>query len=105
MANESVKAASETTNLIGKGTIRLPINGGIIVEGYHAPYFSSNILSVGLLKKSFDILFSETRLPYPACFFLRPGSFDVLHEVRERNALFPTSLDCQQDADKLALIA
>ena len=106
MANESVKAASEATNLVGKGSVRLPINGGMIVEGYHAPSFSSKILSVGLLKKTFHILFSKTRRPYPACFFVRQGSGDVVHEVRERDGLFPIPLGREHDTDdKLALIA
>ncbi len=57
---ENVQGANATSEIVGKGTISLPIGGGIDVEAYHAPKFSSNIISVGLLQKNFEIVFSES---------------------------------------------
>ena len=60
--NESVRVTNEKTNLVVKGTVHIPINGGMIVEGYHALSFSSNIISVGLFKK-FLIFCSQRLVP------------------------------------------
>lgn len=44
IAEEPVKGATGLTKIVGKGMVQLPINNGMIVEAYHAPGFSSNIL-------------------------------------------------------------
>ncbi len=56
---ESVKAASSLSKLVGKGTVKLPIDGGIIIEAYHAPDFSANIISVRRLLGSYAIHFNK----------------------------------------------
>ena len=106
ISNETVRAASESTNLVGKGTVFIPIDGGIIVEGYHAPSFSSNILSVGLLKDNFDVLFSKTFRDFPGCFFLRHKTLELIHSIRERDGLFAISLSTKRPSSNgLALNA
>jgi len=64
ISQEPVIGATGISEIIGKGIIRLPIDNGIYVEAYHAPKFSSNILSVGLLQKQYDITFSECRFHF-----------------------------------------
>ena len=87
---EPVKAAAGTTTIVGRGTVQLPI--GLIVQALHAPMFSSNILAVRLLSKTFEILFSSTIRGYEACFFIKQGTLDVLHEFRAHDGLYPMSM-------------
>lgn len=58
---ESVKVASSTSKLIGKCTVRLPIDEGLIFEVYHSPNFPANMISVRLLRKMFKIEFPEDK--------------------------------------------
>ena len=53
-----VSVASGKSNLVGKGTVTLPINGSLKVEAFHAPQFESNIISVRALSKTYEIAFS-----------------------------------------------
>lgn len=47
IAKETVAAAFGTPSfIIGKGSVSIPIEGGRIIEAYHAPQFHSHILSV-----------------------------------------------------------
>ena len=56
---ESIKAASSTSKLVGKGKIKLSFDNGSTVEAYHAPEFSVNIISALLLLKTYVVEFSE----------------------------------------------
>lgn len=47
--DETILGAADITKIVGKGTIILPICTGIIVETYHVPQFSSNVVSVRFL--------------------------------------------------------
>ncbi len=79
---ESVNAASSTSKLIGKGTVQLPIDGGVIVEAYYAPEFSANILSVRLLLKIFKMESDENESGKAYCIIKdKNTSKPVLHAV------------------------
>lgn len=49
MIGETVAAADVFSELIGKGKVKLPIDGGDVAMAYHSPKFSSHILSAGTL--------------------------------------------------------
>lgn len=57
---EPVKAESSTYRIFGKRMFKLPIDGGITIEAYHAPEFSANIISVRLLLSTYAVEFAET---------------------------------------------
>ena len=44
---EQVSSASGDSIILDVGTVFIPLDGGMDVEGYHAPHFSTNIFSVG----------------------------------------------------------
>ena len=92
---ESVKAASSTSKLVGKGTIKFPINGGILFEAYHVPYFSSNILSVRLLLKSCDIDFSENSIGQAFCTLKDKQTSATILCIPEEDCLFPLKIEKQ----------
>ena len=56
--NKDVQAAAEMSTIVGKGKVFIPLGGGYLVEAYHTPYFQANILSVGLLTRRFNTLFT-----------------------------------------------
>ena len=87
--NEIVKAASADSILVGKGIVTLPIEGGIKFEAFHAPQFGSNIISVGLLSRLYEILFSNSIRLYPGCFLLRPKTLEVAAEYPMKDMLYP----------------
>eukprot|EP00171_Calliarthron_tuberculosum_P001071 IDg1071t1 len=86
---ENVKAASGFSKIVGKGTVRLPVDGEITIEAYHAPEFSSNIIFVGLISISYRVLSDNDTRDYPACFFLRRGAFDIISEFKLEDNLYP----------------
>lgn len=44
---EDVQSASGISDIIGKGTVMVDLNGGFFVEAYQTPEFSNNIIPVG----------------------------------------------------------
>ncbi len=55
-----VQGAKGITKIVRKGFVKLPIEDGILVEAYHAPMFSVNILFVALLSDRYDVMFSKS---------------------------------------------
>ena len=92
MTEETVKAAAGVTTIVIKGTVRMPVQGGMIVEAYHAPMYSSNILSVNLLSRTFEVLFSTTIRGYEACYFLMQNSMKVMYEFRMNDGYYPMDM-------------
>ncbi len=43
---EPVKGVAGITKIVGKGLVQIPNSNGMIVDAYHSPAFSSNILAV-----------------------------------------------------------
>lgn len=64
---ETVQGASTTSKIVGVGIARLPIDHGLVIKAYHAPEFSLNIISVGLLQRLYEVLFFESIRAYPTC--------------------------------------
>ena len=89
---ENVQGANATSKIVGKGTVTLPIGDGINVEAYHAPKFSSNIISVEWLQKNFEIVFSESISVYPGCLFMKKGTMSIIDEVKLKDDLYPLIL-------------
>ena len=71
----------------------MPINGGLIVDAYHTPEFSSNIVSVRILAKTFEIVFSEHIRSYPACILMRPKTFEIIQDFPLIDDLYPIKLN------------
>ena len=59
-------AASGVSRLVGQGEVSIPLGGSMVSTAYHAPHFSSNILSVGLLSSNFIVAFTDDIRPYNA---------------------------------------
>lgn len=59
---EIVKSASATSKIVGNGELIFTIVGVVMVEAYHTPHFSTNIISVGLLTKRFKVRFTCHKL-------------------------------------------
>ncbi len=90
---ESVNAAFSISNLIGKGTVQLPIDRGAIVEA-----FSANVLSVRLLLKTFKIDCDENE--NGKAYSIIKGknkSKPVLH-IPEQELLFPLKIETKNNA-------
>jgi len=85
-----VQGASGTSPIVGKGTLLLPLDGGTYFQALHAPHFSQNILSVGLLSRSFDLVFSSAGSPdVTSCCTLRhKGELKTLFETEIRDVLY-----------------
>lgn len=79
--SKKVKSAAGQSSIVGRGTVRLPIDDGITVEAFHAPLFSWNILSVGKLSYMYDITLSteiNNSEKTSFCIFKRKGSASVI---------------------------
>ena len=94
LSEEPVRGAAGITKIVGKGMVHIPIGKGFYVEAYHAPEFSSNILSVRLLQKDFEVLFSESLKGYPACYLMEKGSHKIRAEFPLKRGLYPVSMNC-----------
>ena len=63
---QDVIAASDVSILGSQGEVSIPPGVRMVIEAYHAPHFSSNILSVGLLSLDFIVAFSDDIRPCSA---------------------------------------
>lgn len=92
---ETFRSAVGQSPIIGRGKFRLPIDGGITVEAFHTPLFSSNILSVGKLSYMYNITFSteinnsETK---SFCIFKRKVSTSVVVKQEMEDGLYAIKL-------------
>ena len=89
---ESVKAASSTSKLVGKGTTKLPFDNGTIIEAYHAPGFSSNIKSARFLLKTYKVEFSENEQGTAFCYMYHKESNVLIAKIQEKDLLLPLKL-------------
>lgn len=62
--DEEVQSASGTSTIVGQGILRLPIDGGTLVEAYHSPNVSKNIVSVAQLSYTFNVLFKKDHVDH-----------------------------------------
>ena len=102
MDAEKVEAASGDTCIVGRGHVWIPLNGGMFIEVYHVPEFSSNILSVGKLSKSFDVKFTEKNRPYNGCFIIDPNNDEIIYETNIRDGLYEMKI---QPSSKYKVLA
>ena len=74
----AVKTAEGVSHIVGKGTIKIKINGQteLTIEAFHAPDFSSNILASHLLSEFYEVLMTSTFGP-KECILFQKGSFDI----------------------------
>lgn len=75
-----------------KGLVNLPIGSSSKVEAFHAPKFSSSIISVGILSEAYELEFSKSIRGYRASFFMRLETYKILTEVPLKNGLYPLTL-------------
>ena len=94
---ESVKAASSTSKLVRKGTIKLPFDNGTIIEAYPAPEFSSNIISVQFLLKTYKVEFSENEQGTAFFFVYQKEPHVLIAKIQEVDLLFPLKLKNYQN--------
>lgn len=66
----------------------IPVAGGMYVEAFHTPHFAENILSVGLLSKSFDVLFSSDNHDVSSCCFMVKGTPKAVFQTAEMGGLY-----------------
>ena len=85
MRNKPVKGATGTSDIVGRRTTKLPISAGMVFEAFHAPEFSSSVLSVRLLVSNYEIMFSESIHNFSACFFMNKGTFNIIakYEIKD----------------------
>ena len=76
-----MQGATGITKIVGEGFVKLPIEDGILVEAYHAPMPSSNILSVALLSDRYEVVLSKSIKIYPACFLMRKKNLRNCHGI------------------------
>ena len=60
----------------------------MVIKAYHAPHFSSNILSDGLLSSNFIVAFTDDIRPYNACFLIEKGTWKIFWETQKKNGLY-----------------
>ena len=91
---EVVKSAYGNSMTVGKGTVSLPISEhGIIVEAYHTPKFSANILSVSLLTEKFDIFFTTSSTQMSTCQILSKKDGKILKSISIQDGLYLMAMD------------
>ena len=98
LENETVQAASSSTDLIRKGHVWVPLKGGIQIVACHAPRFNNNILAVSELSTHVDVLFSDVCRPFKRCFMFQPGSRTILFETTCSNGLYKMLLSNTGDS-------
>lgn len=76
IAPEIVQAAHGEITPIGKGTVIIPISGGIMQAAFHAPGFSSNIIAGHLLLDNFEVIPSSSIRVEKVCFVFKQGYFN-----------------------------
>ena len=89
---ESVKSASSTSKLVGKKTIKLLFDNGTMIEGYHAPKFLTNVISVRFLLETHKAEFSENEQGTPFCYIYQKESNIFMARIQEEDLLFPFKL-------------
>ena len=89
---EPVLGATEITRIIGKGCVTLPIDNGLTIQAFHSHMFTANILSVALLRKKHEVLFSDSYTGQTACFLMRKKSFKIVNYYQLRDGLYPLCL-------------
>jgi len=77
---------------VGRGEAWIPLNGGIWVEAYHDPGFSTNILSVGLLGRQFIISFTRSIKDYNGCFIIMPKTNQIIWDTPIKEGLYRIQL-------------
>ena len=102
LSSRTVKAAVGTSNIVGKGMVKLPLENGIIVEVFHLPQFSTNIISVGNLSSSYNTLFTtrgNDENTEAICEISLKNSGIVIHTVAQENGLYaiPVRPENQKD--------
>lgn len=85
--HEDVQPASGTSLIVGIRDVYIPIAGGMYVEAFHIPQFAENIISVGLLSKSFDVLFSSDNHDEFMLLHRKGNSEVSLHNCRNGRSL------------------
>lgn len=58
METQDLQAVAEVSILVGKGPVSIPLSNVLCMDAYHAPRFQTNIISVGLLTRHFNGMFS-----------------------------------------------
>lgn len=79
-----VHAAHGETTSIGKGTVNIPIDGGIIQEAYSAPGVSSHIISADLPSAHFEVVMPSSLKTEKGCYLFKKGSCAVDEIVWQR---------------------
>ena len=101
MESKTVQAAAGNSIIVGKGQVKLPLDGGVLATAYHTPHFSTNILSVGKLSGVYDTLFTtkkNTRGSSPVCEVSRKSDGLVIHTIPQKDGLYSISQPGAQDS-------
>ena len=91
--SQEAMAASGVSRLVGEGEVSIPLDGGMVIKAYHASYFSTNILAVGLQSSNFILAFTDHIRPYNACFLVEKGPWKILWETGKKNGLYTLHMD------------
>lgn len=96
VTEQKVLSASGTSDVIGKGTVKLPFDNNVTVEAYHTPEFSTNILSVGLLTSRYNVLFTQNTPAADdksACIISKRSNNAVVFTTKLKNGLYEVPID------------
>lgn len=95
MNKEDVLSASGTSIIIGKGDVWIPLPVGMFVEAYHTPHFPANILSVEMISKQFNTLFTSdppAKDGICTCFIVQKRSNNIVYSAEIDDGLFKMKL-------------
>lgn len=82
------QAANDISVIVEKGKVIIPAYGGIKIETYHTPHFTTNILSVGQLSNIFSIIFIVYTLAVDLisnCFLMCRNSTKIMSSIQIGN--------------------
>lgn len=105
MEKTNVQAPRELSIIVEKCLVTLLIDGGFYVEAFHAPKLTTNILSVGQLSNSYNVLFTKdppTRNCVSSCIMWRRNSTDVvLNNEIDEDGLYRMQIEkhCERSID------
>ena len=85
--------ATAEFKIIGKGKVKLPINGGLAVRAYHTTGFPLKNNIGKKLVKTFEVLFSEHLRPHSCYILMKSGILQIIQEFSLIGDTYPIRVD------------
>lgn len=98
---EEVLCAFGKFTIVDEVTVKLSIWSGLIVEAYHTTRFSTNIISVGVLSRHFDIHFTcATENRKSQCRSTKPKTDEIIFQVSIQDGLYSIKISRDKNNSK-----